>query len=67
MTVYRRLRDLREDNDLKQRQLAEVLHVSQTTYSRYESGMIDIPSDVLIKLADFYGVSTDYLLGRSDK
>lgn len=67
MTVYRRLRDLREDNDLKQRQLAEVLHVSQTTYSRYESGMIDIPSDALIKLADFYGVSTDYLLGRSDK
>lgn len=65
--MYRRLRDLREDNDLKQRQLAEVLHVSQTTYSRYESGMIDIPSDVLIKLADFYGVSTDYLLGRSDK
>lgn len=67
MTVYRRLRDLREDNDLKQRQLAEVLHVSQTTYSRYESGAIDIPSDALIKLADFYGVSTDYLLGRADK
>ena len=65
--MYRRLRDLREDNDLKQRQLAEVLHVSQTTYSRYESGAIDIPSDSLIKLADFYGVSTDYLLGRSDK
>lgn len=67
MTVYRRLRDLREDNDLKQRQLAEVLHVSQTTYSRYESGAIDIPSDALIKLADFYGVTTDYLLGRTDK
>lgn len=65
--MYRRLRDLREDKDLKQRQLAEVLHVSQTTYSRYESGAIDIPSDALIKLADFYGVSTDYLLGRSDK
>ena len=65
--MYIRLRDLREDNDLKQRQLAEVLHVSQTTYSRYESGAIDIPSDALIKLADFYGVSTDYLLGRSDK
>ena len=65
--MYRRLRDLREDNDLKQRQLAEVLHVSQTTYSRYESGAIDIPSDALIKLDDFYGVSTDYLLGRSDK
>ena len=65
--MYRRLRDLREDNDLKQRQLAEVLHVSQTTYSRYESGAIDIPSDALIKLADFYGVSTDYLLGGSDK
>lgn len=65
--MYRRLRDLREDNDLKQRQLAEVLHVSQTTYSRYESGAIDIPSDALIKLADFYGVSTDYLLGRADK
>ncbi len=65
--MYRRLRDLREDNDLKQRQLAEVLHVSQTTYSRYETGAYDIPSAALIKLADFYGVSTDYLLGRSDK
>lgn len=65
--MYKRLRDLREDTDLKQRQLAELLSVSQATYSRYESGELDVPSSVLIRLADFYSVSVDYILGRTDK
>ena len=65
--MYKRLRDLREDRDLKQRQIAELLSVGQTTYSRYESGELDIPSAALIKLADFYDVSVDYILGRTDK
>ena len=65
--MYKRLRDMREDRDLKQRELAEMLNVSQTTYSRYESGELDIPSAALIKLADFYNVSVDYILGRTDK
>lgn len=65
--MYKRLRDLREDADLKQRQLAELLSVSQATYSRYESGELDVPSSVLIRLADFYSVSIDYILGRTDK
>lgn len=61
-----RIRDLREDNDLKQQQLADYLHVKQATYSEYESGKINVPVEVFLKLADFYGVSTDYLLGRTD-
>ena len=65
--MYKRLRDMREDKDLKQRELAEILNVSQTTYSRYESGELDITSAALIKLADFYNVSVDYILGRTDK
>lgn len=65
--MYKRLRDMREDKDLKQRELAEMLNVSQTTYSRYESGELDIPRAALIKLADFYNVSVDYILGRTDK
>ena len=59
--MYQRLRDLREDKDLKQRELASYLNISQTTYSRYESGELDIPSAALIKLADFYDVSVDYI------
>ena len=65
--MYKRLRDMREDKDLKQRELAKILNVSQTTYSRYEIGELDIPSAALIKLADFYNVSVDYILGRTDK
>lgn len=61
--MYRRLRDMREDRDLPQRALAKLLHVSQATYSRYESGALDIPSGALIALAEFYGTSVDYLLG----
>ena len=64
--MYRRLRDLREDRDLTQRALAELLHVSQATYSRYESGGLDIPSGALIALARFYHTSVDYILGLSD-
>lgn len=61
--MYRRIRDLREDRDLKQRQLSEYLNCSQQVYSNYELGQRDIPTDILIKLADYYNVSVDYLLG----
>ena len=63
--MYQRIRDLREDRDLKQRQLAEYLNCSQQVYSNYELGQRDIPTDVLIKLALFYNVSADYLLGMT--
>ena len=61
--MYRRIRDLREDHDLKQRQVADILNCSQQVYSNYELGQRDIPTDVLIMLSDFYNVSVDYLLG----
>ena len=64
--MYRRIRDLRDDNDLKQSDLAKHLKCTQVCYSYYENGQRDIPTDVLIRLADYYGVSTDYLLGRTD-
>ncbi len=64
--MYRRLRDLREDRDLSQQTVAALLNISQTTYSRYETGALDIPSVSLIKLARFYGTSVDYLLGLTD-
>lgn len=63
---FRRLRDLREDNDLKQIQIADLLGIKQTVYSRYERGFQNIPLEHLLKLADYYGVSTDYILGRTD-
>ena len=62
----KRLRDLREDKDLKQVDLADLIGCSQATYSRYESGALGVPSDVLIKLAKYYNVSTDYILGITD-
>lgn len=65
--MYRRIRDLREDRDLTQKQIAQVLGMSQTGYSKYETGENDIPTNVLLKLADFYNTTTDYLLGRTDK
>ena len=65
--MYRRLRDIREDRDLNQHAVAAVLHISQSTYSRYENGSLDIPSAALIALARFYGVSTDYLLGLTSR
>ena len=63
---YKRIRDLREDSDLKQRELAEILGCSQRVYSNYERGELDIPTEVLIKLARHYGVSVDYILGLTD-
>ncbi|WP_369283044.1 helix-turn-helix domain-containing protein [Oscillibacter sp. GMB15532] len=61
--MYQHIRNLREDNDLTQQQVAELLNISQTTYSRYESGALDIPSSSLIFLAKYYKTSVDYLLG----
>ena len=61
---FRRLRDLREDKDLKQVDVAKYLGIQQTVYSRYERGFQTIPVEHLIKLADFYNVTTDYILGR---
>lgn len=63
--MQNRLRDLREDKDLKQKDLAQYLQIHQTTYSDYELGNINVPVSVLHKLADFYGVSIDYLLCRT--
>lgn len=64
--VYRRLRDLREDNDLKQREIAMILHCSQRVYSNYELGQRDVPTEVLIALSTYYNVSVDYLLGLTN-
>lgn len=63
----RRVGDLRADHDVKQKDIAAYLNVRQSTYSDYESGKINIPVDMLIKIADFYHVSLDYLVGRSDE
>ena len=65
--MYKRIRDLREDNDLNQTQIAKMLGMSQTGYSKYETGENDLPTEVLIKLAKFYNTSIDYLLGQTDK
>lgn len=67
MGYYKRLRELREDNDMTQVQIAEYLSMKQPQYNRYERGFRDIPSDVLIALAKFYNTSTDYILGLTDK
>lgn len=64
--VYKRIRDLREDNNYTQKELSKILNCSQQVYSNYELGQRDIPTDILIKLAKFYNVSTDYILGISD-
>ncbi|MBP1533538.1 MAG: helix-turn-helix transcriptional regulator [Ruminococcus sp.] len=64
---FQRLRDLREDRDLNQTQIAELLFTSQTVYSRYERGARSIPVEHLLILADYYNVSTDYILGRTNK
>ena len=64
--MYRRIRELREDRDLNQTKVAKMLGMSQTGYSKYETGENDIPTNILIKLADFYGTSVDYLLGVTD-
>ena len=64
--MYPRLRNLREDKDLLQKDIAAILNCSQVAYSRYELGLRDIPTDVLITLASFYNVSVDYILGLTD-
>ena len=64
--MYSRLRDLREDRDLKQRELADYLNCSQQVYSNYELGQRDIPTDILIELSGLYHVSIDYILGITD-
>ncbi len=64
--MYPRIRDLREDRDMTQKQVAELLGMSQTGYSKYETGENDIPTRVLILLADLYDTSVDYLLGRTN-
>ena len=63
---FQRIRDLREDRDLKQTDVAELLGIQQTVYSRYERGFQNIPLEHLLFLADYYGVSTDYMLGRTN-
>lgn len=64
--LYKRIRDLREDKDLTQREMGEILSCSQRVYSNYERGELDIPTEILIKLADFHNVSVDYILNRTD-
>ena len=64
--LYRRIRDLREDHDLTQTELGRILSCSQRVYSNYERGELDIPTEILRKLARYYGVTADYLLDLSD-
>lgn len=64
---YERIRNLREDHDLKQKDLSKYLSIDQSTYSDYENGRINIPVEMLIKIADYYNVSLDYLVGRSNE
>lgn len=65
--AYDRIRELREDHDLRQVDVAKMLEMSQTGYSKYETGENDIPTSVLLRLAEYYDVSTDYILGRTDE
>ncbi|MBQ8134861.1 MAG: helix-turn-helix transcriptional regulator [Clostridia bacterium] len=66
MKYYKRLQDLRNDNDLTQEDIAKILNTTKQTYGRYEKGKRKLSIEDLIKIADFYGVSTDYILGRTD-
>ena len=63
---FQRIQDLRVDSDLSQRQLGEILHISQRSYSHYETGSRGIPIEMLIRLADYYDTTIDYLVGRTD-
>lgn len=67
MPYYKRIKDLREDSDKTQKQIAEYLGMKQPQYYRYEAGTRDIPSDILIALAKYYNTTTDYILGLTDK
>lgn len=64
---FQRIQDLRIDSDLSQKQIGEILHISQRSYSHYKTGSRDIPVEMLIRLADYYNISLDYLVGRSDR
>ena len=66
IVYYKRLRDLREDHDLTQQHISDVLKMKQSQYSRYERGIRDIPTDILIALAKYYNTTTDYILGLTD-
>ena len=63
---FKNLRAIREDNDITQKEIAKILNVSQNTYSQYETGVISLTAEVLIKLANFYNVSIDYLLDQTE-
>ncbi len=65
--LYKRIRELREDADLTQEKMGNILKCSQRVYSNYERGELDIPTEILIKLANFHNVSVDYILNRTDK
>lgn len=65
--MYQRIRDLREDKDLTQKEMADILHCSQRVYSNYEKGERDIPTSILIALAKFHNTTTDYILGLTNK
>lgn len=65
--IFENIRNLREDHDKTQAEIAEILHIKQTTYSKYELGKINIPVEVFLTLADYYNISVDYLLGRTTK
>ena len=64
---FQRIQDLRTDADMSQKQLSEILHISQRSYSHYETGSRNIPVEMLIRLANYYDISLDYLVGRTDK
>lgn len=64
---FQRIQDLRTDADMSQKQLSEILHISQRSYSHYETGSRNIPVEMLIRLANYYDISIDYLVGRTDK
>ena len=64
---FQRIQDLRPDADMSQKQLSEILHISQRSYSHYETGSRNIPVEMLIRLANYYDISVDYLVGRTDK
>ena len=64
---FQRIQDLRTDADMSQKQLSEILHIIQRSYSHYETGSRNIPVEMLIRLANYYDISVDYLVGRTDK
>ena len=64
---FQRIQDLRTDADMSQKELSEILHISQRSYSHYETGSRNIPVEMLIRLANYYDISVDYLVGRTDK